>query len=98
MASVRPRRVMIALAVIGLGVATYLTVVHYVGFSALACTGGHGGPSSCQTGQSSRGSKVPGIPGALPGLIGYAAVPRGLALPDRDAARLARPRFTPHRF
>ena len=31
------RRAMIVLTVIGLGVATYLTVVHYVGFQALAC-------------------------------------------------------------
>src|SRR5947199_10608814 len=80
---------MIALAAIGLGVATYLTVVHYVGFQALACVGGHGGHSSCQTVQSSVWSKLAGIPVALLGLIGYIFILGSLLLPDREESRLA---------
>jgi uncharacterized membrane protein len=83
------RRVMIALAVIGLGVATYLTVVHYVGFQALACVGGHAGHSSCQTVQSSTWSKLAGIPVALLGLIGYIFILGSLLVRDREESRLA---------
>jgi uncharacterized membrane protein len=80
---------MIGLAVIGLGVAIYLTVVHYVGFQALACVGGHGGHSSCQTVQSSVWSKLAGIPVALLGLIGYILILGSLLFPDREESRLA---------
>jgi uncharacterized membrane protein len=52
------RRVMLGLAIIGLGVASYLTYVHYAGFGALVCVGGHAGHSSCETVQSSVWSKV----------------------------------------
>lgn len=83
------RRVMIGLAVIGLGVAIYLTVVHYVGFQALACVGGHGGHSSCQTVQSSVWSELAGIPVAVLGLIGYILILGSLLLPDREESRLA---------
>ncbi len=87
--SVVLRRVMIALAVLGLGVAAYLTVVHYVGFQVLACTGGHAGHSSCETVQSSVWSKLGGIPVALLGLIGYILIVASLLAPDRDESRLA---------
>jgi uncharacterized membrane protein len=80
---------MIVLAVVGLGVAAYLTVVHYVGFSALACTGGHGGHSSCQTVQSSEWSKLAGVPVALLGLIGYIGILGSLLFRDREETRLA---------
>lgn len=83
------RRVMIALAVVGFGVATYLTVVHYVGFQVLACSGGHAGHSSCQTVQSSVWSKLAGIPVALLGLIGYIFILASLLIPDREESRLA---------
>jgi uncharacterized membrane protein len=83
------RRLMIGLTVIGLGVATYLTVVHYVGFSALACVGGHGGHSSCQTVQSSEWSKLAGVPVALLGLIGYILILGSLLVRDREESRLA---------
>ncbi len=79
---------MVVLAVVGLGVATYLTVVHYVGFSLLACTGSHGGHSSCQTVQSSEWSKLAGIPVALLGVIGYIAILSSLLAPDREESRL----------
>ena len=80
---------MLALAVIGVGVATYLTVVHYVGFQLLACSGAHGGHSSCQTVQSSQWSRVAGIPVALLGLIGYIGILGSLLAPDREESRLA---------
>jgi uncharacterized membrane protein len=83
------RRVMLALAIIGFGVATYLTVVHYVGFQLLACSGAHGGHSSCQTVQSSQWSEVAGIPVALLGLIGYIGILGCLLLPDREESRVA---------
>jgi uncharacterized membrane protein len=85
---VRLRRLMIALAVVGLCVAAYLTVVHYVGFSVLACSGGHGGHSSCQTVQSSEWSKLAGVPVALIGLIGYIGILGSLLAPDREETRL----------
>lgn len=80
---------MLGLAVIGFGVATYLTVVHYVGFQLLACTGGHGGHSSCQTVQTSEWSKLAGIPVALLGLIGYVGILGSMLVPDREESRLA---------
>jgi uncharacterized membrane protein len=83
------RRVMLGLAVIGFGVATYLTVVHYVGFQLLACSGAHGGHSSCQTVQSSQWSELAGIPVALLGLIGYIGILGSLLVPDREESRLA---------
>ena len=83
------RRVMLGLAVIGFGVATYLTVVHYVGFQLLACSSAHGGHSSCQTVQSSQWSELAGIPVALLGLIGYIGILGSLLAPDREESRLA---------
>jgi len=83
------RRAMLVLAVAGLGVASYLTYVHYAGFGALVCVGGHGGHSSCETVQSSVWSKVAGVPVALLGLIGYVAILASLLAPDREEARLA---------
>jgi uncharacterized membrane protein len=83
------RRVMLVLAVVGLGVASYLTYVHYAGFGALLCVGGHPGHSSCQTVQSSVWSKVDGVPVALMGLIGYVLILATLLAPDREETRLA---------
>ena len=83
------RRVMIGLAVIGLGVATYLTVVHYVGPGALVCTASHGAASPCEQVQFSVWASVAGIPVALLGLIGYVLILGSLLIPDREEARLA---------
>jgi uncharacterized membrane protein len=83
------RRAMVGLSVVGLGVATYLTIVHYVGFQLLACTGAHGGHSSCETVQSSQWSKLDGVPVALLGLIGYIGILGTLLLPDREETRAA---------
>jgi uncharacterized membrane protein len=74
---------MIVLAVIGLGVASYLTYIHYAGINP-ACTAGQ----SCIKVQTSQWSKLGGIPVALLGLIGYVGILGTLLLPDREETRL----------
>lgn len=78
------RRVMLVLAVGGLGVASYLTYVHYSG-TPPACSFGQ----SCLKVQTSVWSKVAGVPVALLGLIGYVAILGTLLAPDREESRLA---------
>jgi len=75
---------MLVLAVIGLGVAIYLTYVHYSG-TPPACTAGE----SCLKVQTSRWSELAGVPVALIGLIGYVGILAGLLAPDRDETRVA---------
>jgi uncharacterized membrane protein len=74
---------MLVLAVIGLGVAIYLTYVHYSGTKP-ACTAGE----SCLKVQTSQWSKLAGVPVALIGLIGYIAILGSLLVPDREESRL----------
>jgi uncharacterized membrane protein len=69
----------IAIAVIGLGIATYLTIVHYTG-GAPVCAIAHG----CETVQKSDYSKLAGIPVAVLGMIGYVGI---LAALIRDGER-----------
>jgi uncharacterized membrane protein len=66
------------LAVVGLGIAGYLTYVHYAGLQPF-CVGGGGG---CERVQSSRWAELAGVPVAVLGLAGYAAILLTLALPD----------------
>jgi uncharacterized membrane protein len=75
---------MLVLSVIGLGVATYLTIVHYAGLKP-ACTAGQ----SCIKVQTSQWSKLDGVPVALLGLIGYIGILGSLLAPDREETRLA---------
>ena len=75
---------MLALAVVGVGVATYLTYVHYAGINP-ACTAG----ASCVKVQTSEWSKLDGVPVALIGLIGYVVILATLLLRDREETRLA---------
>jgi uncharacterized membrane protein len=56
-------------ASIGLGIAGYLTVVHYAGGSPV-CAIAHG----CEVVQRSEYAKVGGVPVALAGLAGYLAL------------------------
>jgi uncharacterized membrane protein len=70
-------------AAVGLGVAGYLTAVHYAGGSPV-CAIAHG----CATVQQSDYAALAGVPVALLGLIGYAAILVGLAI-DSEPARLA---------
>jgi uncharacterized membrane protein len=80
---------MIVVAVVGIGVAAYLTVVHYVGPGALVCTASHGGSSPCEQVQFSVWAKVAGIPVALLGLIGYIGILGTLLIRDSEMSRLA---------
>lgn len=61
-------RALIVLTLIGIGIAGYLTYVHYEGLE-LACTTG-----GCERVQSSRYAKLGGVPVPLIGLIGYVAI------------------------
>lgn len=79
------RRLAIAilvLALIGTGVAGYLTYVHYEGLKVL-CTN-----SGCGTVQSSRYAELAGIPVAVLGLLGYLGILGSLVIPG-DLGRFA---------
>ena len=65
----RLRAAALALSVVGVGIAGYLTYVHYAGVSPV-CEIAHG----CEKVQTSQWSKVAGVPVALLGLLGYAAI------------------------
>jgi uncharacterized membrane protein len=78
------RIVMVVLGVIGLGIATYLTVAHYAGF-VVACTTKH---NSCEAVQQSVYAKIAGVPVALLGAIGYVGILATLLAPEREATRL----------
>jgi uncharacterized membrane protein len=72
----RLRLAAIALAIIGLGVATYLTYIHYKGINP-ACGLG----ANCIKVQTSEWSKLAGVPVAVLGLIGYALILVALFIP-----------------
>jgi uncharacterized membrane protein len=76
MTEARLRRAALVLAVAGLGVAAYLTYVHYADVKPL-CTIAHG----CVKVQTSRYAKLAGVPVALLGLIGYALLLASLWVP-----------------
>jgi uncharacterized membrane protein len=78
------RITMIALTVLGLGVASYLTYVHYSG-GPIACLKGGG----CETVQHSVYSKLAGVPVALIGLIGYVVIFASLVAPENETTRFA---------
>ena len=60
-------------ALVGLGIAIYTTVVHYVGVGALVC-GRNAASSSCAQVQFSQYNNVAGIPVSDLGVIGYLAI------------------------
>jgi uncharacterized membrane protein len=76
-------RALMILALAGIGIATYLTYVHYRGLSPICAIDG-----GCEKVQSSRYAKVGGVPVPLIGLIGYVAIFASL-LVRGEAARLA---------
>ena len=65
----------VALALVGLGVATYLTVVHYA-HQPIACNG----LGDCEYVNSSKYAEVAGVPVALMGALSYAAMAAAVAL------------------
>jgi uncharacterized membrane protein len=83
------RIVMIAIATVGLGVASYLTYVHYAGGPILCLKGG-----GCETVQHSIYSKLVGVPVALIGLLGYITILASLLVPESESTRLATMAFT----
>ena len=82
--STRLRRVMLVLGVIGLGIAIYLTYVHYSGIQPICTAGG-----SCIKVQTSQWAKLDGVPVSLMGLIGYVAILASLLAPDGEETQLA---------
>jgi uncharacterized membrane protein len=77
------RRLIAAVALIGLGISVYLTVVHYSG-GVSVCAIAHG----CETVQKSRYASLAGVPVALLGALGYAGILLTL-LRDDETARTA---------
>lgn len=78
------------LALVGLGISIYLTVVHYDSKVSLVCTSG--GVINCQQVTSSAYSVVPGttLPITIPGMLWFLAL-GGLALVALRAAAQRRP-------
>jgi len=76
----RLRVAAIVLALIGLGIASYLTYVHYEGIHPVCGLGG-----DCEKVQTSEWSKLAGIPVAVLGLIGYAVIFVSLFVPGEEA-------------
>jgi uncharacterized membrane protein len=65
----RLRAAVIALSVLGLAIAGYLTYVHYADIESV-CSIVHG----CHKVQTSEWSKLAGVPVALLGMLGYAGI------------------------
>ncbi|MCW3034080.1 MAG: hypothetical protein QOK19_1364 [Solirubrobacteraceae bacterium] len=79
------RIVLIVTAVLGVGLASYLTYIHYAGIKPLC--GRNGG--SCEFVQTSQYSDLAGVPVALLGLIGYVLILGSLLAPDEERFRFA---------
>jgi uncharacterized membrane protein len=77
------QRTLVVLALVGIGIAGYLTWVHYEGLSPICAI-----DDGCEKVQSSRYAKVGGVPVPLIGLIGYVAI-LGSLLVRGELARLA---------
>jgi uncharacterized membrane protein len=65
----RLRIAILVLCLIGIGVAGYLTYVHYEGLKVLCLSSG-----GCETVQASKYAKLDGVPVALLGLLGYIGI------------------------
>lgn len=86
--SPRLRAASVALAVLGLGIAVYLTYVHYAGIESV-CAIAHG----CEKVQTSEWSTFAGVPVALLGLLGFVGILAALIV-DGEPGRLAAVTFT----
>ncbi len=75
---------MVILALLGAGVAGYLTYTHYTN-GVVLCSLSHG----CETVQHSVYASLAGVPVALIGLVGYALILISLLVPQGEASRLA---------
>ena len=81
------RTLRITLAVLtlaGLGIAGYLTYVHYAGINPVCTAGG-----SCEKVQTSVYSQLAGVPVALIGLLGYISILGLLVAPENETTRFA---------
>jgi uncharacterized membrane protein len=78
-------RTMVVLGVIGLGIATFLTILHYTR-TVIPCVA-TGNP--CETVQTSVYASVFGIPVATLGLAGYVAILASLLVPASELSRVA---------
>jgi uncharacterized membrane protein len=78
-------RAMVVIGLIGLGVASYLTAVHYGHLNVLCAVKNN----PCAQVQSSIYSHVLGIPVALLGLIGYVLILATLLAPASELSRAA---------
>ena len=76
-------RTMLGLTLLGLGVASYLTIAHFSGSTTICPL--HGG---CETVQHSKYSLLAGVPVALIGLIGYILILGVLLMPSTETTRL----------
>ena len=65
------------IALVGLGIAAYLTYIHYAGIKPLCLASGGG----CEKVQSSHWSKLGGVPVAVLGVVVYAAILALLLVP-----------------
>jgi uncharacterized membrane protein len=79
------RITLIALTVLGVGVAAYLTYVHYSGDNPV-CSTKH---NTCAQVQKSRYSEIAGVNVALIGLIGYVMILGSLFARENETTRLA---------
>jgi uncharacterized membrane protein len=78
----RVRLAAAAVALLGIGVAAYLTVVHYAHVAPICSTGG------CETVQHSSYAELHGVPVALLGLVAYVVVLATTAVRGVPAAAL----------
>jgi uncharacterized membrane protein len=79
------RITLIVLATIGVGVAGYLTYVHYTGTQPACSIKGN----PCAQVQKSRYSELAGVPVALIGLLGYIAILGSLSVRENEISRFA---------
>jgi uncharacterized membrane protein len=77
------RITLIVLAVIGTGLASYLTYIHYAGIEPLCSIKGN----PCSQVQKSVYSELAGVPVALIGLIGYVVILGSLLAPEEERLR-----------